>query len=261
MSNIKSFCKIILFCAVSVLFAGCPNDPDDDDIFEPSYEDDITSSNSTKEEKNTYGKISLVSRNGVSLKIKFEVSSDVDYFYCGKGTNISEKSKCWEEKTYTYEELKPGKEYTFTLIPYTKDGKRRDPLRATFSTASSPYTNYICVEGEFYKLTSATMDVSYSSSTTGANWKYLRLYVSDKQYVIFNYAVHTWDPIDSDWGVGTYTIENGSYYTYGGSYINGSKSDGFYEGEMIIKYQNGSKVLDFDCVGDWKSYIGHAIMN
>ena len=44
MSNIKSFCKIILFCAVSVLFAGCPNDPDDNtnpDIGKGKYFDQL----------------------------------------------------------------------------------------------------------------------------------------------------------------------------------------------------------------------------
>ena len=250
----------------SVIMTSCSKDDDNQsDGFE--WEDGRSSStddeSDKKEASNDYGKISLVSKNGMTLKVKFEVSSDVDFFYCGKGTNISEKTKNTGAKTYTYDELDIGKEYTFTLIPYTKDGKRRDPIRATFSTSSSPYANFLCIDGDFYKLTSMASDVQYAYGTngTGSNWKYLRFYVSNSEYVVFRYAVHEWEAVSSDWGIGSYTIENGGYYTYGGTYFKSSKSYGFDEGKMTIQYKNRAIVYDFDCMGNFwsKRYVGHAV--
>jgi hypothetical protein len=244
-----------------VLFTACPGEDDSDDILGPNNNIDIPT---TTEKQNDLAKISLVSKNGMTLKVKYEIKSNVDYYYCGKGANISEKYKKYETTTITYDELKPGQEYTFTMILYTKDGKRKD-LQASFSTSSSPYLNYVCINGDFYEFTSLAMNVVYGNSYggTGANWKYLRLYISDNDYVIFRYSVHEWDPISSDWGAGTYKIENGSYYTYGGSYIKGSRTYGFDEGKLTIKRSNGSTVLDFDCIGDYwsKNFVGHAVIN
>lgn len=235
-------------------------------LFEDKYYYGDVKSFTTEKEKEALAKITLVSKDGMSLKVKFEPSSEVDYYYCGKGTSIRETTKYTEAKTFTYDELKPGQEYTFTVIAYTKDGKKNDPISAKFSTASSPYTNFLCYDGEFYQFTSAETSVDYdytSTYDTGTNWRYFYLYISSYEFVQFRQGVHTWESVSTTWTSGTYTIsDSSSYGAYGGVYYDGSKYHWFEEGTMTIKKQNGVTIVDFDCAGDWGSmFIGHAELN
>ena len=236
-------------------------------LFEDKYYYGDVRSFTTEKEKEALAKITLVSKDGMSLKVKFEPSAEVDYYYCGQGTNIRETTKYKEAKTITYDELKPGQEYTFTVIAYTKDGKKADPISEQFSTASSPYTNYLCFDGDFYQFTSAKTSVDYdytSVNNTGTNWRYFYLYISSYEFVQFRQGVHQWESVSSTWTTGTYTIEDSSSYgAYGGMYYDGSKYYWFDEGKMTIKKQNGITIVDFECDGYYytKKFIGHAELN
>lgn len=236
-------------------------------LFEDKYYYGDVKSFTTEKEKEALAKITLVSKDGMSLKVKFEPSAEVDYYYCGKGTSIRETTKYTDAKTITYDELKPGQEYTFTVIAYTKDGKKSDPISAKFSTSSSPYTNYLCYDGEFYQFTSAATDVDYdytSVNNTGTNWRYFYLYISNYEFVQFRQGVHQWESASSTWTTGTYTIDNSSSYgAYNGLYYDGSKYYWFDEGKMTIKKQNGVTIVDFECDGYYytKKFIGHAELN
>jgi len=233
-------------------------------LFEDKYYYGDAKSFTTEKEKEALAKISLVSRNGTSLKVKYEISSEVDYYYCGKGTSISQTTKYTAEKTLTYSELKPGQDYTFTVIAYTKDGKKNDPIRATFSTSTSPYTNYLCIDGDFYPFTGVTMTTDYDYTAvngTGTNWKILYLYLSGDEFVQFRYGVHQWESVTTSWSSGTYKItDSSSYYSYNGWFYNGSRADWFYEGNLKIQKSGSSYVFDFECEGN-KKYIGHVEAN
>lgn len=231
-------------------------------LFEDRYYYGDVKSFTTEKEKEALAKISLVSRDGMSLKVKFEPSSEVSYYYCGKGSSISQTTKYTEAKTFTYSDLKPGQEYTFTVIAYTKDGQKSNPISAKFSTASSPYSNYLCFNGDFYQFTRVETDVKYdytAVNNTGTNWRYLYLYISNYEYVQFRYGVHQWETVSSTWGTGTYNIDNSSdYYSYNGYYYDGSRAQWFFEGKMTIQKQNGLAIIDFECEG-YKKYIGHVV--
>ena len=233
-------------------------------LFEDKYYYGDAKSFTTEKEKEALAKISLVSRNGTSLKVKYEISSEVDYYYCGKGTSISQTTKYTAEKTLTYSELKPGQDYTFTVIAYTKDGKKNDPVRATFSTSTSPYTNYLCIDGDFYPFTGVTMTTDYDYTAvngTGTNWKILYLYLSGDEFVQFRYGVHQWESVTTSWSSGTYKItDSSSYYSYNGWFYNGSRADWFYEGNLKIQKSGSSYVFDFECEGN-KKYFGHVEAN
>ena len=211
---------------------------------------------------NTYMTLSMVSRDGMSIKVEYEMSSDVDYFYYNSpsGEKKSEKSI-----TVLYEELKPNTKYTFTSTPYTKDGKKKDKITATFNTSSSPYVNYLCRDGKFYPLYGGKAYVRYGNSgtATGTNWKLLEMYVSDSQYVQFSYSVHEWDGIDEHWYPGVYKINNSSkYYQYNGFYKDGNRSDPFDEGTLTIGgTSSGKMIVDFYCWGEMGNHIyaGHAV--
>lgn len=235
-------------------------------LFENKYYYGEVKSFTTEKEKEALVKITLVNKDGMSLKVKYEPSAEVDYYYCGKGASIRETTKYKETKTLNYNELKPGQEYTFTVIAYTKDGKKNDPISVEFSTASSPYTNYLCFDGAFYQFTSAKTSVEYdytSVNNTGANWKYLYLYISNYEFVKFYQGVHQWESVSSTWSTGTYNIENSSSYnTYNGFYYDGSRYHHFYDGKMTIKKQNGLTIIDFDCESDRGGmFIGHIEAN
>lgn len=230
------------------------------------YGDIMSFTTTTEKEKEALIKMSLVSRTGTSFKIKFDISSDVDYYFCNVGnyiTNTSKYSEIHESKVITFSDLKIGKEYTITAVPYTKDGKKGEAIQAKFSTASSPYTNYICVSGTFYKVTGAKRWVKrdYSGTGTGTHWKNLDLTTDDDVYVRFSYSVHEWDGISSVWQTGTYRLTDGhSYYTYSGFYYNGSKPRYFSDGDkMTIKKNNGTTIIDFSCEDRYNSdkYYGH----
>lgn len=235
-------------------------------LFEDKYYYGEIKSFTTEKEKEALVKITVVSKDGMSLKIKFDPSSEVDYYYCGKGTSIRETTKYTESKTFTFSDLKPGQEYTFTVIAYTKDGKKNEPISEKFSTASPPYNNYLCYDGDFYQFTSAKTTVKYdytSINNTGTNWRYFYLYISDYEFVQFSQGVHQWESVSSTWTSGEYNIEStSSYGAYGGVYYDGSRYHWFEEGTMTIKKQNGVTIVDFDCAGDWGSmFIGHAELN
>lgn len=232
-------------------------------LFEDKYYYGDVKSFKTEKEKEALVKITLASRNGMSLKVKFEPSAEVGYYYCGKGTSIRETTKYTEAKTFTFTELKPGQEYTFTVIAYTKDGKKNDPISAKFFTASPPYTNYLCFDGAFYQFTSAQTSVDYdytSVNGTGTNWKYLYLYISNYEFVRFSQGVHQWESVSSTWYTGTYTIDSStSYGAYNGYYYDGSNYYWFDNGKMTIKKQNGITIIDFECEGNYyNKFLGHA---
>lgn len=216
----------------------------------------------TEKEKEAPAKITLVSRDGMSMKVKYEISPEVEYYYAGKGTNISKTSKYTAEKTVSYSDLTPGKDYTFTVIAYTKDGQECAPIRATFSTASSPYTNYLCADGEFYPFSSMEMREDYdyvAVNNTGTNWRYLTLYISDDEYVQFSYGVHQWEYV-SDWKSGTFKITDSSaYYSYNGYYYDGRHPKWFDTGSLTIKIQSGTYTVDFTCENYGTRYIGHVV--
>lgn len=217
----------------------------------------------TEKEKEALVKIKCISSDGMSINIQYEPSSEVDYYYCYIGTNSSESIKCTGVRKLKYDELKPGKDYVFNVIAYTKDGKKNAPIRAAFSTKSSPYANYLCVDGEFYKFTGAESWVQYdytSVNSTGTNFRFLNLYLSNDTFVQFKYGVHQWESVSSTWGVGTYNIENsGRYYAYTGYYNDGRKTMEFDEGILKISKDGGKTIIDFECFGYYytKYFIGH----
>ena len=236
-------------------------------LFKDKYYYGAVKSFMTDKEKETLVKITLISSDGMSINVQYEPSSEVDYYYCYIGTKTSESIKCTGISKLKYNELKPGKDYVFNVIAYTKDGNKNAPIRATFSTMSSPYTNYLCLNGEFFKFTGAESWVQYdytSVNSTGTNFQFLNLYLSKDTFVQFQYGVHQWEGVSSTWGVGTYTIEySGRYYAYTGYYTDGRKTTDFSEGILKIAKDGGKTIIDFECFGLYytKYFIGHLILN
>ena len=252
------------FVLLSCVFLWCTMYSCDKDSGEDSYgpnnnEENIDGESVDKGVTTPLVKISLEKKNGMHLHIKFDISSDVEYYYVGLGDNISEKHKRQGSRTIYFEELYPGKTYTVTCIPYTSGDKRNTPVQAKFKTATSPYTNYLCRDGEFYEFTGGKATVWRNP---GANTKVLWLYISDTEYVQFNYSVHQWEGMNSTWYPGVYKLTlSASYYEYEGFYKNEkkmSKGDVFDGGTLKISNKNGMNMIDFESYGtSGYLYIGH----
>lgn len=213
---------------------------------QPDENEDVE--NGTKE---PLVKISMISRDGMSIYLQFDVADEVDYFKYGKVGSYTFTERTEKSYKINFTDLYPGEEYSFYIKAYDKNNKELESVTNKYRTISPPYTSFVCYRGEFYAVTDGSMTKQYGNSGTGTgtNWKYLRLKNYDDVIVQFTYGVHEWEGISSTWSSGYYSInDDGSYYQYNGWFNDGKHYHGFSKGDLTIKNNGGSTtIIEFDC--------------
>ncbi len=154
-----------------------------------------------------------------------------------------------------------GTTHTYKVKAYSKEGKQFPTVKGEFTVPGKKgLVNYFTYYGKVYPIQKVEMQAKHGSGTTGANFKYLRMFCSDDTFLQFQYSNHTWDGIDKKWTSGTYKIvDDNGYYKYECLIrIDGSFKE-HPEGKLVIKSgSNGLMTFDIDldiCRGHFSGQI------
>lgn len=143
-----------------------------------------------------------------------------------------------------------GTTHTYKIKAYSKGGKQFPTVKGNFTVPGlQGLVNFFTYNGIVYPIQKVEMQTKHASASSGANFKYLRMFYSDDTFLQFQYANPSWDGIDKTWASGTYKIakESNEYYKYACLIkIEGSFKE-HPEGKLIIKSgSNGSITYDID---------------
>ncbi len=93
-----------------------------------------------------------------------------------------------------------GTTHTYKIKAYNKKGEQFSTVTGEFTVPGSQGTiNYFTYNGTVYPISKVEMQTSHATSSSGANFKYLRMFSSDDTFLQFQYATHSWDGIDKMW--------------------------------------------------------------